>query len=107
MEDRYTLERWKMLQIFLKGKHDILINSSSIKSRRVIMTKQCLHSQDYHCPINYDESEYYVNILSRRNRSETTDRNIELYRAFWQSSLSNIPTVENAKTIFRIVPRKY
>ncbi|EFN69860.1 Protein scarlet [Camponotus floridanus] len=63
-------------------------------------------SQDYHCPINYDESEYYVNILSRRNRSETTDRNIELYRAFWQSSLSKIPTVENTKTIFRIVPRK-
>ncbi|GAB1869177.1 Protein scarlet [Camponotus japonicus] len=63
-------------------------------------------SQDYHCPVNYDESEYYVNILSRRNRSETTDHNIELYRAFWQSSLSKIPTAENGKTIFRIVPRK-
>lgn len=69
------------------------------------MTKQCLYSQDYHCPINYDESEYYVNVLSRRNW--TTDRSIELYRAFWQSSLSKIPTIENAKTIFRIVPRKY
>lgn len=96
-----------MLQFFLKGKSDISINCSCIKSRRVIMTKQsiCLHSQDYHCPVNYDESEYYVNILSRRNW--TTDRSVELCQAFSQSSLSKIPAIENAGTIFRVVPQKY
>lgn len=96
-----------MLQIFLKGELDVSINRSCIKLRRVIMTKQsiCLHSQDYHCPVNYDESEYYINILSRQNW--TTDRSIELCRAFSQSSLSKIPAIENARTIFRVVPQKY
>ncbi|CAL1679785.1 unnamed protein product [Lasius platythorax] len=61
-------------------------------------------SQDYHCPVNYDESEYYVNILSRRNW--TTDRSVELCQAFSQSSLSKIPAIENAGTIFRVVPQK-
>ncbi|KAM0725944.1 Protein scarlet [Formica fusca] len=61
-------------------------------------------SQDYHCPVNYDESEYYINILSRQNW--TTDRSIELCRAFSQSSLSKIPAIENARTIFRVVPQK-
>ncbi|KYQ53958.1 Protein scarlet [Trachymyrmex zeteki] len=49
-------------------------------------------NQDYRCPTNYDESEYYVNILSCRNRA---DRNIELCRAFSRSPLSKIPAIEN------------
>lgn len=61
-------------------------------------------SQDYHCPVNYDESEYYVNILSRRNC--TTDRSIELCQTFSQSSLSKIPAIENERAIFRVVPQK-
>ncbi|KAL6423725.1 hypothetical protein ACFW04_010306 [Cataglyphis niger] len=61
-------------------------------------------SQDYHCPVNYDESEYYVNILSHQNW--TTDRSIELCRAFAQSSLSKIPAIENARIIFHVIPRK-
>ncbi|XP_011166210.2 protein brown [Solenopsis invicta] len=59
-------------------------------------------SQDYQCPTNYDESEYYVNILSRRDRA---DRNIELCRAFSRSPLSKIPVVENVP-IFHAGPRR-
>ncbi|KAG5310284.1 SCRT protein, partial [Acromyrmex insinuator] len=47
-------------------------------------------NQNYRCPTNYDESEYFVNILSRR-----ADRNIELCRAFSRSPLSKIPAIEN------------
>ncbi|XP_071634401.1 protein brown [Temnothorax longispinosus] len=59
-------------------------------------------SQNHHCPVNYDESEYYVNILSRWNRA---DRNIELCRAFSRSPLSTIPVVENIP-VFHASPRK-
>ncbi|KAG5328000.1 SCRT protein, partial [Acromyrmex charruanus] len=47
-------------------------------------------NQNYRCPTNYDESEYYVNILSCR-----ADRNIELCRAFSRSPLSKISAIEN------------
>ncbi|XP_020287473.1 protein brown-like [Pseudomyrmex gracilis] len=51
-------------------------------------------SQNYRCPANYDESEYYVNILSRRN---STHRDSEqLCQAFSRSLLSKIPAVECA-----------
>ncbi|XP_012235630.1 protein scarlet [Linepithema humile] len=59
-------------------------------------------SQHYHCPANYDESEYYVNILSGRN---WTNRGIELCQAFSQSPLSKIAAVKNAP-IFHTIPRK-
>ncbi|KAG5309106.1 WHITE protein, partial [Pseudoatta argentina] len=49
--------------------------------------------ENYRCPTNYDESEYYVNILSCR-----ADRNIELCRAFSRSPLSKIPAIENQIT---------
>ncbi|KYN19712.1 PREDICTED: protein brown-like [Trachymyrmex cornetzi] len=45
-------------------------------------------NQDYRCPTNYDESEYYVNILS-------CQADIELCRAFSRSPLSKIPAIEN------------
>ncbi|KAL0134714.1 hypothetical protein PUN28_001472 [Cardiocondyla obscurior] len=59
-------------------------------------------SQEYRCPVNYDESEYYVNVLSRRSQA---DRNIELCRAFSRSPFSQIPAVENAP-IFHASARK-
>ncbi|XP_018338903.1 PREDICTED: protein white-like isoform X1 [Trachymyrmex septentrionalis] len=48
-------------------------------------------NQDYRCPTNYDESEYYVNILS--------------CRAFSRSPLSKIPPIENV-SVFH-ASRKY
>ncbi|EZA57078.1 Protein brown [Ooceraea biroi] len=59
-------------------------------------------SQDYHCPANYDEAEYYVNILSRQNG---TDRSVELHRAFSQLPFSKIPSIDGVE-IARIIPRK-
>ena len=62
-----------------------------------------MHSQDYRCPTNYDEFEYYVNILSGR---ADIDRNIELCRVFSRSPLSKIPAIENI-SIFHATHQKY
>ncbi|XP_011876406.1 PREDICTED: protein scarlet-like isoform X3 [Vollenhovia emeryi] len=57
-------------------------------------------SQDYQCPVNYDESEYYVNVLSRR-----VDCDLELCQAFSRSPLSRVPAIENVPA-FHASPRK-
>jgi len=62
-----------------------------------------MHSQDYRSPTNYDEFEYYVNILSGR---ADIDRNIELCRVFSRSPLSKIPAIENI-SIFHATHQKY
>ncbi|XP_072766093.1 protein scarlet isoform X3 [Anoplolepis gracilipes] len=82
----------------------LMADGRSIYSGTLKNVTDFFQSQNYHCPVNYDESEYYVNILSRRNW--TTDRSIELCRAFSQSSLSKIPAVENVRTIFNVIPQK-
>lgn len=65
----------------------------------------CLRSQNYRCPANYDESEYYVNILSRRN-STHRDSEQALCQAFSRSLLSKIPAVECAP-VFHAASQKY
>ncbi|PBC30226.1 ABC transporter G family member [Apis cerana cerana] len=73
-------------------------------------------SLDYECPIGFDESEYYVKLLSRRNPimyatnpnpedtgpSELIDK---ICRAFSRSSLSRIPEIKNTR-YFEIEPQR-
>ncbi|XP_071865765.1 protein brown isoform X1 [Bombus fervidus] len=67
-------------------------------------------SLGYECPIGFDESEYYVKLLSRRKtETSTTNPNREdtgagelidkICRAFSRSPLSRIPKITNSKDL--------
>lgn len=73
-------------------------------------------SLDYECPVGFDESEFYVKLLSRRNPimyatnpkpedtgpSELIDK---ICRAFSRSPLSRIPEIKNTR-YFEIEPQR-
>ncbi|XP_012533857.2 protein brown [Monomorium pharaonis] len=91
------------MTIYNMFSHVILMtNGRSVYFGTLKNAMDFFESQDYQCPINYDESEYYVNVLSCCDRA---DRNIELCRAFSRSPLSKIPAVESIP-IFYPNPRK-
>ncbi|XP_050593625.1 protein brown-like isoform X3 [Bombus affinis] len=67
-------------------------------------------SLGYECPVGFDESEYYVKLLSRRktetsttnpNREDTAAEELidKICRAFSQSPLSRIPKITNSKDL--------
>lgn len=68
------------------------------------------HSLGYECPVGFDESEYYVKLLSRR-KTETTTTNPnredagaeelidKICRAFSRSPLSRIPKITKSKDL--------
>lgn len=75
------------------------------------------NSLDYECPVGFDESEYYVKLLSRRNPiTYATNPNPEdtgpnelidkICRAFSQSPLSRIPEIKNTR-YFEIEPQRW
>lgn len=68
------------------------------------------YSLGYECPVGFDESEYYVKLLSRR-KTETTTTNPnredagagelidKICRAFSRSPLSRIPKIIKSKDL--------
>ncbi|XP_048268862.1 protein brown-like isoform X3 [Bombus terrestris] len=67
-------------------------------------------SLGYECPVGFDESEYYVKLLSRRktetsttnpNREDTAAEELidKICRAFSRSPLSRIPKITNSKDL--------
>ncbi|KAK1120028.1 hypothetical protein K0M31_012758 [Melipona bicolor] len=73
-------------------------------------------SLGYECPVGFDESEYYIKLLSRRNpETSATNPNCEdagpgelidkICRAFSRSSLSRIPEITDGRNL-EIEPRE-